>query len=210
MPRLRALLGNAPGALVSYGSEEELERAQAENPRWWLREYCTPEMFRSELVATPFLLDIDGVTYECATDGHGMMAVEGAGVTTRRDGPPGAEEYFAPQPLEIGKADIGLLAQWGRRAECHCDICDPAGANEYRHAIDQRFRIDRLFGRRVDRWLIWRFLHNLKGEVTIRSDEDPLSPLQFFGEGFVFVLMPCRDEPDNLMGPFPPPVTGEP
>lgn len=172
-----------------------------ENPRAWLKLLCAPE-YNPKLGFT-FLHDIDGETYECATNGHAIIAVLGAGVTTRRDGPP-IGKYVEKSPVVLGRAKAGDLAYWGSWVECRCDDCDPAGATEHPHPIPSPFRLGRLFGRWIDRWYVYEFLENLKGECEIRSGEVAESPVQFFGDGWIVTIMPFRERYEPALDNFPP------
>lgn len=178
----------------------EREGGGAVSERAWLKELCH---YHAEELVEPFLLDINGKVYECASDGHGIIALLGAGETTRR-ADLGAERFFEPLPLELGKVSLGMLKNWGEEVECYCDTCDPAGANEYRHSVREPFKLGRFFGRVFDRWLFWRWLANLDGhEVTVRASEDKAGHIQLFGDGWMVALMPCRDDSRLVFPAFP-------
>lgn len=183
-----------------------MTKTETENPRAWLVDLCR---HGHPLLGAPFLFDHSGATYECATNGHGLILALGAGVTTRRDGPP-LESFLAPAPLLLGRAGVLDLIEWGEAVQCRCGSCDPAGAVEYPHPIKSPFRLGRLFGRMIDRWYVYTFLEHLhehRGYVEVRSEADPLAPIQFFGDGWIVVIMPCRDDNEERLMRFdyPPP-----
>lgn len=183
---------------------------QPENPRAWMKALCRAE---NTLLATPFLHDHNGQTYECATNGHGLILMSGSGVTTRRDGPP-LDSFLARAPVLLGHAGIDDLIAWGEAIECRCGTCDFAGVVTHRHPIKLPFRLGRLFGRQIDRWCVFTFLENLRphsGYVEVRSKTDPLAPIQFFGDGWIVVIMPCRDYEENglILTDYPPPNPGQ-
>ena len=170
---------------------------EKENPRAWLLDLCRDS---HPLLGTPFLHDHGAQTYECATNGHGLILMPGAGVTTRRDGPP-IDQLLARAPVLLGRAGVVDLIEWGEAVECRCGICDFSGSVSYRHPIKVPFRLGKLFGRLIDRWYVFQFLEHLsehRGYVEVRSEADTLAPIQFVGDGWLVVIMPCRELEEQL------------
>lgn len=193
-------------------------RASASYRNKILRALCSVDDTRPHLMA-PFSVTLpDGRSYDCATDGHHLVAVEGASA------PPASTDLYrkvAPVlsasagQIKLNLADI--LAWAGPPetpgfvpcAECKGKGCDSCADDDDTEATKGKVWRDcarpGIFGGiRVDRNILARTLTlfapgNVR--VTIRKDDQPID---FDGDGFRVVVMPMRwpEQSDPVFEPL--------
>jgi hypothetical protein len=174
--------------------------------RSFLKEFCCSI---NRGIFWPFRVEHSGQGWDCATDLKGLVFVAGATVPMHDNYPPAglvqAAAKLAHVPDKcIGEAFVGAIVDWAEPSWTWYE--HPSGAITERVPAHPSLRMAKFCGRVMDRWLVWRFVHAmpLNETVRIQADDSPKSPVHICGDGWRVVLMPCRDKVGVWYGePFP-------
>jgi len=185
---------------------------------------CADEM--RPTISTPFATIHDGKDYDCATNGHAMVVVEGSTFAPRCDAP----DIWSVVPNrgvsdQTATTTFGELLEWCKPEEkpgdgecdtCHgtgevecdmghdhtCEDCD--GTSEYQGAPGYPLHPGKLCGVVLNRRLLYSYLApipvSLKSFVTISNPDNLRARVD--GEGWFVIVMSMRYD-DNNIDEFP-------
>lgn len=94
--------------------------------REWLRSYCN---LGREMLGLPFAVDIDGKSWDCATNGHAILLLEGATFQKREAAVPAERLIHAGkrESTRFGVAQIGQLLDFCFSSFAACKLCRGTG-----------------------------------------------------------------------------------
>jgi hypothetical protein len=147
------------------------------NGHEWLRTLCN---FSNEKLRQPFSVELDGKSWDCATNGHAMLFLEGATFPKRQEAPPADALAHAarrattrygvapiPQLLDFCFADFGTCETCAGAGDIHdeedgdrvCFACSGMGTVKRQGAT--------VLGRYIDRLLLGKWLLPLRSSVPV-------------------------------------------
>lgn len=194
--------------------------------RNWMTTLCGDETWVS--ISKPFAADKDGVSYDCATNGHAMVLVQGATFEKRTEAP----DVWSVIPNN-GIADrsarttLGALLEWAKPNEDprddECDTCDGNGYTECgecgqgkecddcdgsgEHERDERYPLypGKLVGVILNRRLLHFYLAPIPSDpgapIVVSTPDGERVRVQ--GDGWFVIVMMMRYA-DKELDEFPP------